>query len=147
MNLPKHKVYKISLEKVCKNVSAEAFTKILCMFTKLKEHLRMLMYFLRDQVANLRRHMRTHSDERPFLCSQCGSSFKGVYNIFLKLVYFFHQQLANLQSHLRTHSSERPFLCPQCGYAFKGMSLFAHCKVTVYAAVYINQSLTLFKGN
>ncbi|XP_020507950.1 zinc finger protein Aiolos isoform X2 [Labrus bergylta] len=40
--------------------------------------------------------------ERPFHCSQCGSSFT---------------QKGNLLRHIKLHSGEKPFKCPMCSYA------------------------------
>ena len=53
----------------------------------------------------LMRHMATvHSDERPFKCNSCDTSFK------TKLTLKFHE---------RTHTGERPFKCKYCEKAFR----------------------------
>lgn len=50
-------------------------------------------------------HSRSHTNVRPYQCSQCPASFK---------------QKTDLNSHLMSlHSDDRPFLCKDCGLSFK----------------------------
>ena len=53
-------------------------------------------------VGHLRKHMRKHSDKKPFGCTQCN---------------FYCEQASNLKQHMFTHSGEKPFKCEQCNYS------------------------------
>ncbi|KAI8738678.1 zinc finger protein Xfin [Biomphalaria glabrata] len=49
----------------------------------------------------LRRHMRRHSDVKPYICTQCGAAFK---------------RKDHLKVHKNTHNNARPHTCPHCSY-------------------------------
>lgn len=53
--------------------------------------------------SKLRDHQRTHSGERPFLCSICGKGFS---------------QNASLKQHMMRHSQSKPYQCGECPKAF-----------------------------
>lgn len=54
--------------------------------------------------SNLVRHVRTHTNERPYRCDHCSRAFA---------------DKCNLVSHIRTHTGERPYCCNTCGRSFR----------------------------
>ncbi|KAJ5702847.1 hypothetical protein N7488_010395 [Penicillium malachiteum] len=63
---------------------------------------------------NLKSHLLTHSQEKPFVCSTCQSRFR---------------RLHDLKRHTKLHTGERPHTCPKCGRRFaRGDALARHNK-------------------
>ena len=63
---------------------------------------------------NLKSHLLTHSQEKPYVCSTCQSRFR---------------RLHDLKRHAKLHTGERPHICDQCGRKFaRGDALARHNK-------------------
>jgi glass-like protein len=65
--------------------------------------------------ADLRRHERIHSGDKPFICEICSRAFS---------------QASSLAVHRRTHSGEKPFICEICNRAFSQASILARHRRT-----------------
>ena len=50
------------------------------------------------------KHIRTHTQEKPFQCAECDARFR---------------EKSNLVRHMRTHTNEKPFKCAVCDTRFK----------------------------
>ncbi|XP_053608684.1 zinc finger protein 260-like [Plodia interpunctella] len=83
----------------------------------------------------LNRHMKLHSEERPYECTKCSKSYSrqdqllqhmkwhdGIKPYICSYCSKAFNQLCSLKDHIRTHTGETPYLCSECGKSFTNSS-------------------------
>ena len=92
------------------------------------------------QNSNYKNHMRTHSDERPFVCEICRIGFKERYHLKKHQLFKHSSELKEkcrvcgklfkdstaVRAHERIHSDVRPYSCKRCGKTFKTSECLWH---------------------
>lgn len=92
------------------------------------------------QNSSFKNHMRTHSDERPFVCDICCIGFKERYHLKKHMLFKHSDELKEkcqfcgkkfkdstaVRAHERIHSDHRPYPCRRCGKAFKTSECLWH---------------------
>ncbi|ELU03123.1 hypothetical protein CAPTEDRAFT_34004, partial [Capitella teleta] len=92
------------------------------------------------QNSNFKNHIRTHSDERPFVCEICCIGFKERYHLKKHMLFKHSNELKEecrvcgkkfkdstaVRAHERIHSDVRPYACRRCGKTFKTSECLWH---------------------
>ena len=90
--------------------------------------------------SGYKNHMRTHSNERPYVCSICDIGFKEKYHLKKHNLFIHSTELPEkcrvcgkrfkdstaVRAHERIHSDARPFGCRRCGKSFKTSECLWH---------------------
>ena len=90
--------------------------------------------------SGYKNHMRTHSNERPYVCTICDIGFKEKYHLKKHNLFIHSSELPEkcrfcgkrfkdstaVRAHERIHSDERPFACRRCTKTFKTSECLWH---------------------
>jgi Zinc finger, C2H2 type len=72
----------------------------------------------------MKKHMRTHTGEKPFGCKECNRSF--LYS-------------GNLKVHMITHTGDKPFVCTECNKSFlQSFELAVHIRTPTVVKLIVN---------
>ncbi|XP_018325948.1 zinc finger protein OZF-like [Agrilus planipennis] len=105
---------------------------------------------------DLRKHMRIHSNERPFICNECNRAFRqagslknhiasqhstNIKSLEMYVCDFCQKAFPikeRLRLHLRTHTGLKPYLCSVCPKSFaRGGQLVQHMRTHTGSRPYI----------
>ena len=92
-------------------------------------------YSTKYGTSTLRRHIHTHTKEKPYSCVECGQRFKrySIRAAHMRTVHSTRQATlhqcphcpystkygaSSLRQHIRTHTGEKPYSCEDCGQRF-----------------------------
>lgn len=90
--------------------------------------------------SGYKNHMRTHSNERPYVCTICDIGFKEKYHLKKHNLFIHSNELPEkcrvcgkrfkdstaVRAHERIHSDARPFACRRCNKTFKTSECLWH---------------------